>query len=210
MQLETLQQASPARAAISATVWPVNPHGGSGSGADQLDDAALVAHVAAEDRVAFRALYVRYAGRVRSYLARAIGDVVAAEDLTQDVFLGIWRQAAGYRADRGVVAAWIFGIVRNKLYDARRRGRIAIETLDDVAERLASPADPRRDDRIALHVALEALPERERQAVTMTYIGGFTYDETAARLAVPLGTLKSRLRAGLERLRRHLGAQLDG
>lgn len=195
--------------AISASVPPVSPDDGSAGGPERQADGALVVGIAAGDRAAFRALYGRYAGRIRSYLERAIGDAAAAEDILQEVFLGIWRQAAGYRADRGVVAAWIYGIARNKLYDARRRGALAVEDLEGVAERISAPVEGRRDERISLHAALETLPDRERQAVTLTYIGGFTYDETAERLAVPLGTLKSRLRTGLERLRQRLGAKLS-
>lgn len=193
----------------SVSVWPVNADEGSKKPSDAPDDHALLRSIAAGDRVAFRALYGRHAGRIRSYLERAVGGRGPAEDILQEVFLGVWRQAAGYRSDRGVVVAWIFGIVRNKLYDARRRGAIQIEALEGVVANLESPGDARRDDRIALHAALDELPERERRAVTMTYIGGFTYDETAARLDVPLGTLKSRLRSGLDRLRRSLGTLRD-
>lgn len=200
----------------SATVWPVEKQRknssqeqlGASRELDTTADPILLARVAGRDRVAFRVLHRRHSGKVRGYLRRVCRDPEVAEDLLQEVFLGIWRQAGGYCPDRGAVGAWIFGVVRNKIFDARRRGKLALSSMDETVENLEAPPDSRRDLRLALYQALETLPESQRQAVSMTYIGGFTYDETAARLAVPLGTLKSRLRAGLKHLRDCLGVSL--
>lgn len=189
-------------AETSANVWPVS------TGLDssrEPDDERLLSSVAGGDRAAFRIFHQRHAGQVKGYLLRVCHDQTVAEDLVQEVFLGVWRQAAGYRRDRGVARAWLFGIVRNKLFDARRRGTIELALLDSGLEHLSVASEPQRDLRLALSQALESLPRSQRQAVAMTYIGGYTYDETAERLAVPLGTLKSRLRAGIKRLRARLG-----
>lgn len=172
---------------------------------DGFSDPLLLARIAGQDREAFRVFYHRHSGRLLAALRHLCRDTVMAEDLLQEVFLTVWRKAAGYRADRGDVGGWLFTISRNKVIDRRRRGQLAL--VDDEGSLLAdaaAPAEGGRDMRLSVRQALGTLTIEQRQAVTLTYLGGFTYDETAARLDVPLGTLKSRLRAGIHRLREQL------
>ncbi len=173
---------------------------------DGFDDVMLLARIAGHDRVAFRVFYNRHAGRILASLRHLCKGAALADDLLQEVFLAVWRKAGGYRPERGDVGGWLFTVSRNKVIDARCRGRLPLAD-SDVGEltTLASPPEPRRELRLSLYQALGTLSMEQREAVILTYLGGFTYDETAARLNVPLGTLKSRLRAGIQRLRRRLG-----
>lgn len=173
---------------------------------DGFNDALLLARIAGRDRVAFKVFYQRHAGRILASLRHLCRDAALADDLLQEVFIAVWRKAGGYRRERGDVGGWLFTVCRNKVIDARRRGRLPLADIDvsDLTT-VAAPPEPRRDLRLSLHQALATLSLEQREAVTLTYLGGFTYDETAARLDVPLGTLKSRLRAGIQRLRRRLG-----
>ena len=129
------------------------------------------------------------------------------EDLLQEVFLSVWRRSSLYRPERGEPLTWLFAILRNKVIDHRRRAsaRPRYEELDlERAEPPAPPADP-GDRRLVLEQALVGLRPDERRALEMTYFAGLTYEEAAAALEVPLGTLKSRISAGLRRLRDSLG-----
>lgn len=173
---------------------------------DGFSDAVLLARIAGRDREAFRIFYQRHAGRALAALRHLSRDMTLADDLLQEVFLAVWRKAGGYRADRGEVGGWLFTISRNKVIDARRRGRLKI--ADEEVAALAdapAPTGVAREVRLSVRQALGTLSREQRQAVAMTYLGGFTYDETAERLNVPLGTLKSRLRAGIKRLRHQMG-----
>jgi len=174
---------------------------------DGFDDAMLLAAIARRDRDAFRVFYQRHAGRILAALRQLCRDVTLVDDLLQEVFLTVWRKAGGYRPERGDAGGWLFTITRNKVIDARRRGRLPIadDSLADLAATPAPPASRGRELRLSLRQALGTLTVEQRQAVTLTYLGGFTYDETASRLNVPLGTLKSRLRRGIELLRAQLG-----
>ena len=122
----------------------------------------------------------------------------------QEVFLAVWRKAAGYRPDRGDVGGWLFTISRNKVIDRRRKGQLPVVNEGTWLREAAAPPEGQKEMRLSLRRALESLPIEQQRAVELTYLGGFTYHETAARLGVPLGTLKSRLRAGIHRLREKL------
>lgn len=172
---------------------------------DAFDDAVLLGRIGGRDRKAFRIFYHRHAGRVSSALRQLCRDAALADDLLQEVFLQVWRKAGSYRAERGDVGGWLFTITRNKFIDQRRRGSLPIDDGADLTVRPAPACGPAREERLSLHQALDTLSAEQRQAVSLTYLGGLTYDETAARLQVPLGTLKSRLRTGLRHLRDRLG-----
>jgi RNA polymerase sigma-70 factor (ECF subfamily) len=163
-------------------------------------DAALLARIAEGDLGSFHAFYDRYAGRVLAY-ARQLGrnrDV--AEDVVQEVFVAVWRRAASYRPDRGDIAGWLYTITRNKLVDLWRRAGdpAALEEIDE--RRLAEHEEP-GDLRLSVRQALTRVAPDQRRAIEMAYFGGLTYEETARRLDLPLGTLKSRIRAGLKTLK---------
>lgn len=163
-------------------------------------DAALLSRIAEGDMESFQAFYGRYAGRVLAY-ARQLGrnrDV--AEDVVQEVFVAVWRRAASYRPDRGDIAGWLYTITRNKLVDLWRRAGDPAELEEIDERRLAEAAEP-GDLCLSVRQALTRVAPDQRRAIEMAYFGGLTYEETARRLDLPLGTLKSRIRSGLKTLK---------
>lgn len=170
-------------------------------------DLELLARIAAGDRQAFHAFYQRYAARVLAYVRQLTRDRAPVDDIVQEVFIAVWRKAASYRVERGDPAGWLYTITRNKLVDSWRRHGKGAET--DTAEPETTPvasAAPTSDLRLDLDQALARLSRDQREAVEMAYFGGLTYEETAQRLQLPLGTLKSRIRAGLMSMRATLEA----
>lgn len=173
--------------------------------AEPLDETLLAA-TAQGDFDAFHTFYERYAGRVLAYARRICrGDAALAEDMTQEVFTAVWTRAATFRPDRGGAPAWLYTLTRNKLVDHwRKLGRNGdLETIEDLA--LPAPVSGDRDLRLTLRQALARVAPEQRQAIETAYFGGLTYEETASRLDLPLGTLKSRIRVGLKALREALG-----
>ena len=179
-------------------------------GYEALEDPALVALVVEGDGSALEALYARY-GRVCYALARRVltGER-QAQDVVQDVFVTVWREAGRYDATRGSMSTWLLTLTHHKAVDAvrreetLRRRRTAAEALD-----FATPPAPdpvglevwsglRRD---GVRAALQALPEAQREALALTYFGGYTQREIAKLTDAPLGTVQARLLAGLRRLR---------
>ncbi len=164
----------------------------------ELSDEMLLAATARGDLDAFHVFYRRYAGRVFAYARRLGRDSTLAEDLTQEVFTAVWTRASTFRPDRGSAAGWLYTLTRNKLVDHWRRtgGNPEGHELD--------PRFPAADDddlSITLRQALARVAPEQRLAIEMSYFGGLTYEETAGRLALPVGTLKSRIRLGLRTMR---------
>ncbi|HEV2854812.1 MAG TPA: sigma-70 family RNA polymerase sigma factor [Thermoanaerobaculia bacterium] len=172
--------------------------------AEPLDEELLAA-TARGDLDAFQAFYQRYAGRVLAYARRTGRDAALAEDVTQEVFTAVWTRAATFRPDRGDAPAWLYTLTRNKLVDHwRKLGRDReMETIEDLT--VPAPVSEDRDLRLTLRQALSRVAPEQREAIEMAYYGGLTYEETAGRLALPVGTLKSRIRVGLRALRTVLG-----
>jgi RNA polymerase sigma factor (sigma-70 family) len=172
-----------------------------------LSDEALVALVARSDEGALAELYDRV-GRVAYGLAfRVLRDERLAEDAVQEAFLGVWRTAAGFRAERAKASTWILTIVHRRAVDlVRREERRRTEPLDDVT-RDAATSESAEDaawlgfERERVQGALRELPDGQREAIELAYYGGYSQSELAERLGVPLGTIKSRMFAGLARLR---------
>lgn len=163
-------------------------------------DESLLAATARGDLDAFHTFYRHYAGRVLAYARRLGRDPALAEDLTQEVFTAVWTRASTFQADRGSAAAWLYTLTRNKLVDHwRRTGGHAGER--DLDSRLSTPGCTDGDLSLTLHQALARVAPEQRQAIEMSYFGGLTYEETAGRLALPVGTLKSRIRLGLRTMR---------
>jgi len=164
-------------------------------------DETLLAATARGDLDAFQVFYERYAGRVLAYARRVSRDASLAEDITQDVFTAVWTRAATFRPDRGGAPAWLYTLTRNKLIDHWRRsgGAAELEPLDDL--HLAAPGTDAGDLRLTVQQALARVPPEQREAIEIAYFGGLTYEETADRLALPVGTLKSRIRLGLRTMR---------
>lgn len=155
-------------------------------------------------------LYSRYAARIFSLASRSL-DRATAEEIVQEVFLSVWRNAATFAPDRGTFRAWVFQIAHYRvLNELRRRSRQPQLEDDPDGVRMAQTPDPTPgpDDvvageaqRLEVREALEALPEGQRRAVEMAFLEGLTHEQVAANLRLPLGTTKTRIRAGLQKLR---------
>ena len=174
-----------------------------------LSDEALVALVARGHDGALAALYDRF-GRVAYGLAlRVLRDGSLAEDAVQDAFVTVWRTADRFVASRSSASTWILTFVHRRAVDiVRREQRRSTDQLDEapVAATEAAEDDALlRLERERVQNALRALPDRERETLELAYFGGFTQSELADRLGQPLGTIKSRMFAGLARMRELLG-----
>jgi RNA polymerase sigma-70 factor (ECF subfamily) len=190
------------------------------SGREQSDDAAHVARAAAGDGAALAVLYDRHARAVYSLALRVLGDEPEAEDVLQEVFTQAWRQAGRYDATRGTVAAWLLTMARTRAID-RLRARDARpdssttpsdEAWQDRAAPMVDPADALAAQRDAERVreAIHALPLLQRLAIELAYFEGLTQSQIAERLEQPLGTIKTRIRLGLLKLRDALSGSAAG
>ena len=172
-----------------------------------LSDEALVALVARGDEDALAELYDRV-GRVAYGLAlRVLRDERHAEDAVQEAFLQVWRSAATFRAERAKASTWILTLVHRRAVDlVRREERRQADPLTDDSAAGVAPEETEeaawlRFERERVQTALKQLPDVQREALELAYYGGFSQSELAERLGVPLGTIKSRMFAGLARLR---------
>lgn len=162
------------------------------------------------DRAAFHRLFDHFGPRVKAYLRRLGSDDETAEDLTQEVFVSIWRRAGQFDPAKASVATWVFTIARNKRIDALRRDRPTLAEPDD-PELEIDPAP--RGDAIAefnqlsglVMRAVESLPEEQKQLLKIFYFEDKSHSVIAEELGLPLGTVKSRLRLALGKLRALLG-----
>jgi RNA polymerase sigma-70 factor, ECF subfamily len=165
-------------------------------------DEDLLARVADGDRDAFSDLYERYARAVLGLAMRRLGDRGRAEDAAQEAFASVWRAARTYRRDRGPVAPWLYAVARNAIAD-RGRARVEppAEPVDTPSNELG-PEDHAEQSWVAwrVHRAMETLPDSERTVLELAYWSGLSQSEIATELAIPLGTVKTRTRAGLARL----------
>jgi len=170
-----------------------------------LSDEALVALVVRGDDVALAELYDRY-GRVAYGLAlRVVRDEELAEDAVQEAFLGVWRSAGRFLPERAKASTWILTLVHRRAVDiVRREERRRGDPLEQVPEAAGASTEEiawLRFERERVQAALSRLPDQQREALELAYYGGFTQSELAERLGQPLGTIKSRMFAGLSRLR---------
>jgi RNA polymerase sigma factor (sigma-70 family) len=171
----------------------------------ERSDEEILDAIASGDDAALAALYDRF-GRVAYGLAyRILRDQALAEDAVQEAFLAVWRSADTYRRERAKPATWILTLVHRRAVDLvrrehRRRGEPLEEMPEAVGDAVAEEVDI-RERRATVQTALAQLPEDQRQALELAYYGGYTQSELAERLGVPLGTIKSRMFAGLARLR---------
>ena len=172
--------------------------------------AALIHAVAAgRDRAAFAMLFSHYAPRVKTFLQRRGADAAQAEELAQEALLAVWRKADQFDPGRATASAWIFAIARNLRIDALRRARLAIP----VADPSDAPEPPPGADALLsadqrarrLHDAIAALPAEQSEALRLAYFDERSHSEMETALAIPLGTVKSRLRLAMARLRAALG-----
>ena len=184
-------------------------------GAEAPGDATrLVRQIARGDREAFGRFYDRYASLVFTFAIRLLRVRAEAEDLLQEVFIQAWRQADSYSDERGSPEAWLLTITRSrgidKLRSIRRRNekvRDAEESAGMQAIGMVESGAANSEARLTVSGALAELPDAQRKVLELAYFDGLTQTEIAARLGEPLGTVKTRARLGLERLRTVLRAE---
>jgi RNA polymerase sigma-70 factor (ECF subfamily) len=172
------------------------------------DATDLIAAMAAGDEAAFVQFYERYATMVFPLILRIVRDPRDAAEVVQEVFWECWQGAGGYDPARGTPEAWIFTRARTRAIDRVRSVRRRSETFTTPLDQISGgPPQPGRDpagiaaDRSVVAGSLAKLPDVQRQVIELAYYGGLTQTEIAERLGQPLGTVKTRMRTGLERLR---------
>jgi RNA polymerase sigma-70 factor (ECF subfamily) len=173
-----------------------------------LSDSQLMAQVGAGVVAAFGEIYDRFSGRAYRVALSVCHDEGYAQDAVQEAFISIWTSPAGYRPQRGTVAAWLLTGVRYRAIDATRRnaafaahrtgnpGHAERPAPEDVSEQVI-----RRDGAAQLQTSLARLPDRQREVIALAYYGELTHAEIAEHLGLPSGTVKGRMRLGLEKLR---------
>jgi RNA polymerase sigma-70 factor (ECF subfamily) len=186
--------------------------------AQRLADEELMPLIGEKDPSAFEVLYDRHARAAYSLAYRIVGERSVAEDVVQEALLSIWRSGTRFDRTRGSVRAWLLGIVRNRAIDALRRegGRAPRLTLDDGAILEQRPSSERTEEQ-ALHGetraevrgALQQLPREQSRVIELAFFGGFTHSEIAEMLEMPLGTVKGRMRLGMEKIRAQLAEGLS-
>lgn len=179
---------------------------------DGMDDRALVARVTERDSGALEALYRRYGRPCYGLARRILTDEQFAQDVVQEVFLTVWRDASRFDPARGGFSSWLLSMTHHKAVDAVRREeslrkrRMTSDLLDD----RVSDGPPVEDEvwsllrRSRVREALQLLPDPQREALTLAYFGGYTQREIAGITETPLGTVKTRMLAGMRRLREAL------
>lgn len=181
----------------------------------QARDEELVLRLGSRDDRALEELYGRYSRAVYSLAARILRDSARAEETAQEVFLRLWRRPESYVSGRGAFATWILRVTHNRAIDLLRASRVDLLPLEgDVAARVEESgasldlADLAglREQRGAVRLALTGLPVPQRQAIELAYFGGLTQREIADRLGEPIGTIKTRTRLALQKLRSALDA----
>ena len=161
---------------------------------------------------AFELIYDRHGGAAFSLAYRMVGNRVTAEDITQEAFLSIWRSRLRYDQARGSVRTWVLGIVHNRAIDALRRNVVhdrRRETMEGIEERHEAKERTdveaaRREEARSIRTALDTLPDDQRRTIELAYFGGFSHSQIADLLNEPIGTVKGRMRLGLEKMRRQL------
>ncbi len=173
-----------------------------------VDDAVLLQRIAQGDKEAFLELYHRYVNLVYSMALRVVGDGQTAEEVTQDVFMKIWQKGALYDARRGRFSSWLLSVTRFAAID-RLRYEQRRPSTKEISEEARPPRELRQlsadhalwEQGQQLRMLIEQLPPEQREVVELAYFGGLTHRELAEHLNLPLGTVKSRLRLGLNKLR---------
>lgn len=175
------------------------------------DPGRWIAAIASRgDRAAFAALFGFYAPRIKSLLMRMGATADAGEDIAQETMLAVWRKAAYYDPSRASASAWIYTIARNLRFDLLRRNKLAVLYA---SESLVAPQEPDRPDALLnnaqcserINAALGQLPDEQVRVVKLSFFEGRAHADIAALLDLPVGTVKSRLRLGMARLRKLLG-----
>ena len=181
----------------------------------RLADEELMELVVEGDARAFEAIYDRHGGAAFSLAYRMVGDRTAAEDVVQEAFLSIWRSRVRYQRERGSVRTWVLGIVhhrgidglrRNLVHQRRRASADGLEEREEAPERTDVEA-ARREEARNVREAIDLLPEQQGKVINLAYFGGFTHTQIAEMLDMPVGTVKGRMRLGLQKLRQSLAGE---
>jgi RNA polymerase sigma-70 factor (ECF subfamily) len=180
----------------------------------RYDDERLIRLIAQQQEGALAQLYDRYNRLVFSLAFTVVDDRATAEEITLDVFMRVWQKADTYRADQAKVSTWLTHIARNHAIDILRRRSVRPDhfavPLEDAPFRSEAPEqDPQEMTELSLqrkrvHAALARLPDDQRQALLLAYFGGYTHSQIAETLKQPLGTIKTRLRLAMQKLREFL------
>ncbi len=177
-----------------------------------LADEDLMQLLQRNDPRAFEVVYERHSGAAFSLAYRMVGRGNVAEDVVQEAFLSIWRSGARYERTRGSVRTWVLGIVhhraidqlrRSSVHDKRRASDEGIEERFESRERTETEV-ARREEAASIRSAMDTLPADQSHVIELAYFGGFTHTEIAEMLGAPVGTVKGRMRLGLEKLRNQL------
>jgi RNA polymerase sigma-70 factor, ECF subfamily len=185
--------------------------------AERLADEELMPLVGRKDPEAFAVLYDRHGGAAYSLAYRIVGDRAAAEEVTQEAFISVWRSGARFDAARGSVRSWLLSVVRNRAIDflRSRAGKAPKLTFDDDSVLEQRPAEERteeqalqRETAAELRGAIGKLPGEQSKVIELAYFGGFSHSEIARILGLPMGTVKGRMRLGLEKIRGELAEGL--
>jgi RNA polymerase sigma-70 factor (ECF subfamily) len=177
-----------------------------------LADEEVMHLVQLGDPRAFELLYDRHGAAAFSLAYRMVGDRAAAEDVSQEAFLSIWRSRLRYQSERGSVRTWVLGVVHHRAIDSLRRSvthqrrRASAEGIEErqQARELTDVEAARREEARNVRSALDSLPEEQSKVIELAYFGGFTHSQIAEMLEMPVGTVKGRMRLGLEKLRNQL------
>lgn len=180
----------------------------------KLEDEALLRLIAHAETEALGALYDRYKRLVFSLAANSVGDPATAEEVTQDVFLRVWQRADQYRAERGKVSTWLTGITRHRAIDQLRRRGSRPEQHSTAWAEVPPGQEPVANgpeqatalamQRARVRAAMAELPEEQKQVLALAYFQGLSQSHIAEVLALPLGTVKTRVRLAMQKLRERL------
>lgn len=173
-------------------------------------DSEILGRVAEQDHPAFEEFYDRYSSRVFGFLLHILRNRTEAEDVLQEAFWQVWRQAERFDSGRASAEAWVLMIARSRAVDRLRRRR---ETITDTIPEIPTDSVPeinlaRQDDAVQVTAALAVLPSDQREPIRLAFFEGMTHEQIARHLKIPLGTVKTRIRLGFLRLRDRLTAEV--
>ncbi|HJW89672.1 MAG TPA: sigma-70 family RNA polymerase sigma factor [Anaerolineales bacterium] len=185
-----------------------------------LDDQVLMRMIAQTRAEALNELYIRYSRLVYSLAMHTLGDAAIAEEVTQDVFFRVWEKAGTYRAEQAKVGTWLTSITRNRAIDMLRRREVRPEGhslgWDELADNNEPPSDSHNSEELAaqaiqalrVRAAITRLPADQQRALSLAFFGGYSHSEIAEKLGEPLGTVKTRIRMALHKLRNYLEEEI--
>lgn len=185
----------------------------------ELDDPALMALIAQKNEAALSEIYDRYHRLIMSIAYHVVGDWQTAEEITLDIFTTIWKKAGSYQVERADVRTWMTRITRNRAIDVLRREksrphRDSVNLADTVVEAVSSQVNPETATDLALQkqrirTAVATLPDAQKEMLFLAYFRGYSQSELAETLNIPLGTVKTRIRSAMQKLRKQLVEDIE-